>query len=130
MDFKKASISQRIKIYTIGTKIGETLESFNRLWARRVLSGGAVVLIISDGLDTGNIDLLKREIDRLHRSCYRLIWLNPNLGYEDYEPLTLGIQAIFPHVDDFLPVHNLDSLVALGKVLKNLQKKPKLMALA
>ncbi len=114
------SINDLVKDWSGGTKIGETLESFNRLWARRVLSGGAVVLIISDGLDTGNIELLSKEVDRLHRSCFRLIWLNPNLGYKDFQPLTQGIQAILPNVDDFLPIHNLNSLFELSQVLKQL----------
>ena len=116
-------VNESVKDWSGGTKIGETLQLFNRYWARRVLSRGAVVMVISDGLDTGNIEMLRREIDRLNRSCHWLIWMNPNLGYEDYEPLTQGIQTIFPHVDDFLPIHNLDSLITLGKVLKTLQKR-------
>ncbi len=116
-------INESVKDWSGGTKIGETLEQFNRFWARRVLSGGAVVMVISDGLDTGNIEMLQREIDRLTRSCHWLIWMNPNLGYEDYAPLTQGIQTILPHVDDFLPIHNLDSLITLGKVLNTLQKR-------
>ena len=113
-----------------GTKIGETLEAFNRTWARRVLNGGAVVLIISDGWDTGNIELLNKEADRLHRSCHRVIWLNPNLGYVDFQPLTQGIQTILPHVDKFLPIHNLNSLIELGRVLKQLNKKESFKAIA
>jgi len=113
-----------------GTKIGETLEAFNRTWARRVLNGGAVVLIISDGWDTGNIELLNKEADRLHRSCHRVIWLNPNLGYVDFQPLTQGIQTILPHVDKFLPIHNLNSLIELGRVLKQLDKKESFKAIA
>ena len=113
-----------------GTKIGETLEAFNRTWARRVLNGGAVVLIISDGWDTGNIELLNKEADRLHRSCHRVIWLNPNLGYLDFQPLTKGIQTILPHVDKFLPIHNLNSLTELGRVLNQLDKKESFKAIA
>ena len=113
-----------------GTKIGETLEAFNRIWVRRVLHGGAVVLIISDGWDTGNIRLLKKEADRLHRSCHHIIWLNPNLGYTDFQPLTQGVQAILPHVDKFLPIHNLNSLIELGRVLKQMNKKESFKAIA
>ena len=113
-----------------GTKIGETLEAFNRIWVRRVLNGGAVVLIISDGWDTGNIRLLKKEADRLHRSCHHIIWLNPNLGYTDFQPLTQGVQAILPHVDKFLPIHNLNSLIELGRVLKQMNKKESFKAIA
>ncbi len=79
-----------------------------------------MVLIISDGWDRGNADLLGTEIARLQRSCSRLIWLNPLLGLPDYEPMTQGLQAALPHVDDFLPVHNLESLAALGHALANL----------
>ena len=123
-------INESVKDWSGGTKIGETLETFNHMWARRVLSGGAVVLIISDGWDTGNIELLSKESDRLHRSCHRLIWLNPNLGYEDFQPLTQGIQAILPHVDDFLPIHNLNSLIDLVNILSNLDKRHTFKAMA
>ena len=112
-----------IKDWSGGTRIGETLETFNLLWARRVLGGGAVVLIISDGWDTGNVEKLKNEIDRLHRSCHRLIWLNPNLGYDDFQPLTRGVQTLLPYTDIFLPIHNLNSLVDLGKVLATLNNR-------
>lgn len=101
-----------------GTRIGEAIRRFNYDWSRRVLGQGAVVLIISDGWDRGDIDLLGREMDRLHRSCHRLIWLNPLLGGAGYEPLVRGIQAALPHVDDFLPVHNLASLEQLAATLR------------
>ena len=123
-------INDSVEDWSGGTKIGETLEEFNRTWARRVLNGGAVVLIISDGWDTGNIKLLKKEADRLHRSCHHIIWLNPNLGYMDFQPLTQGVQAILPHVDKFLPIHNLNSLIELGRVLKQLNKKESFKAIA
>ncbi|MDP6457562.1 MAG: VWA domain-containing protein [Candidatus Marinimicrobia bacterium] len=113
-------VSRAVEDWSGGTRIGEAVEEFNLLWARRVLGGGAVVLIISDGWDTGDLDTLRNEMDRLHRSVHRLIWLNPNLGYEGYEPLTQGIQTIAPHVDQFLPVHNLQSLIDLGHVLADL----------
>jgi uncharacterized protein len=102
-----------------GTRIGESLKMFNFDWGRRVLGRGAVVLIISDGWDRGDVDLLKREMARLKRNCYRLIWLNPLLGAPDYEPLTRGIQAALPHIDHFLPVHNLASLEDLTNRLSN-----------
>ncbi|HRW07129.1 MAG TPA: VWA domain-containing protein [Caldilineaceae bacterium] len=100
-----------------GTRIGEAIRTFNYDWARRVLNQGAVVMIISDGWDRGDVQLLGREMDRLHRSCHRLIWLNPLLGAEDYQPLVRGIQAALPHIDDFLPVHNLASLEQLAAIL-------------
>ena len=97
-----------------GTRIGESLKSFNFQWGRRVLGRGAVVLIISDGWDRGDPALLGREMARLQRTCHRLIWLNPLLGSASYEPLTRGITAALPHIDDFLPVHNLASLEDLA----------------
>lgn len=105
-----------------GTRTGDALKTFNYQWARRVLGQGAIALIISDGWDRGDIDLLRREMARLQRSCYQLIWLNPLLGSPNYEPLTQGIQAALPHVDHFLPVHNLVSLEQLGEVLVKLAR--------
>lgn len=103
-----------------GTRIGESLRQFNFHWARRVLGEGAVVMIISDGWDRGDIPLLQREMARLQRTCHHLIWLNPLLGSPAYEPLTQGIQAALPYVDDFRPVHNLVSLEQLGDALAQL----------
>ena len=100
-----------------GTRIGEAIKIFNYEWARRVLNQGAIVMIISDGWDRGDIALLEREMDRLHRSCHRLIWLNPLLGAADYQPLVRGIKAALPHIDNFLPVHNLASLEQLADLL-------------
>ncbi len=101
-----------------GTRIGEAIKTFNYDWGRRVLGRGAVVLIISDGWDRGDIDLLDLEMARLQRSCHRTIWLNPLLGSPGYEPLTRGMQAALPHVDAFLPVHNLASLEDLAAHLQ------------
>ncbi len=115
-------LSRNVEDWSGGTRIGDAVEKFNYHWARRVLSQGAVVIVISDGWDTGKTELLSREIERLQKSCHRLIWLNPNLGYDGYQPITQGIQTILPHVDEFLPVHNLKSLMDLGKVLANLDK--------
>ena len=100
-----------------GTRIGEALATFNRLWARRVLAQGAVVLLITDGLDRDGARGLGENMDRLHRSCRRLIWLNPLLRWEGFEPRSQGIRAMLPHVDDFRPVHNLASLRALVDLL-------------
>ena len=106
-----------------GTRIGDSLKTFNFEWGRRVLGRGAVVLIISDGWDRGDPELLKREMARLKRNCHRLIWLNPLLGAPDYEPLTRGIQAALPYVHDFLPVHNLASLEDLANRLAELDRR-------
>jgi uncharacterized protein with von Willebrand factor type A (vWA) domain len=103
-----------------GTRLGEALKSFNYEWGRRVLGQGALVLLVSDGLDRGELKLLEREMSRLQLSCQRLIWLNPLLGSRDYEPLARGMHTALPYVDDFLPVHNLASLEQLGQLLERL----------
>jgi uncharacterized protein len=103
-----------------GTRIGESLRTFNRRFARRVLGRGAVVLILSDGWERGDSALLGREMRYLNHRCHRLIWLNPLLGGQGYEPKTAGMVAALPFVDDFLSVHNVDSLEALGRHLGNL----------
>ena len=113
-------VSQEVTDWSGGTRIGESIKKFNFTWGRRVLGRGAVVLIISDGWDRGDPALLHAEMGRLHRSCYRLIWLNPLLGSARYEPLTRGMQAALPHIDDFLPVHNLASLSDLADHLQSL----------
>ena len=97
-----------------GTRIGLCLRMFNRDWSRRVLGQGAVVLLISDGLDRDAGDGLAAEVDRLHRSCRRLIWLNPLLRFDGFAPKSRGIRAILPHVDEFRPVHSLNSLQDLA----------------
>jgi uncharacterized protein with von Willebrand factor type A (vWA) domain len=102
-----------------GTRIGDSLELFNRLWARRVLGQGAVVLLITDGLDREGARGLSEATDRLRRSCRRLIWLNPLLRYAGFQPRSQGIRAMLPHVDEFRPVHNLHSLRALVETLSD-----------
>jgi len=113
-------VSRSVLDWSGGTRIGQAVKDFNFNWGRRVLGGRAVVLLISDGWDRGDPDLLQQEMARLSRSCYRLIWLNPLLGSPDYQPLTRGMQAALPYVDDFLPVHNLQSLTALAEHLQSL----------
>jgi hypothetical protein len=100
-----------------GTRIGEALKYFNKHWSRRVLGQGAVVILISDGLDRDAGRGLAIEMERLHKSCRRLIWLNPLLRFEGFEPKSQGIRAILPHVDEFRPVHNLESLAQLVAAL-------------
>ncbi|MEX2630981.1 MAG: VWA domain-containing protein [Tistlia sp.] len=106
-----------------GTRIGACLADFNRTWARRVLGQGAIVLLISDGLDREGAEGVAREMERLHKSCRRLIWLNPLLRYEGYAPKSMGAKAMLPHVDDFRSVHNLDSLEQLAAALSDLPKR-------
>ncbi len=103
-----------------GTRIGESLRTFNTDWARRVMRNGPVVLLVSDGWDRGDPIVLAQELARLRRSCRRLVWLNPLLGSASYEPLTRGMQAALRHIDDFLPVHNLASLEQLSRHLQQL----------
>lgn len=106
-------VGARVKDWGGGTRTGDALHTFNYYWARRVLGRGAVVLLITDGWDRGDPELLRTEIARLQHNCHRLIWLNPLLGAPQYEPLTRGAQALLPYVDDFLPVRNLASLEML-----------------
>ncbi len=117
------NVSKIVKDWSGGTKIGESLETFNHKWARRVLGHGAVVIIISDGWDRGSVDILRQEMARLQRMSFRLIWLNPLLGLPDYQPLTVGIQAALEYVDDFLPAHNFKSLESLGMLLADLNER-------
>ncbi len=112
-------VSKIVQDWSGGTRIGDALHFFNYTWARRVLGRGAVVLLISDGWDRGDVSVLKNEMDRLQRSCHRLIWLNPLLGSPDYRPLTIGMKTALPFIDDFLPSHNLDSLIHLGNLLSS-----------
>lgn len=100
-----------------GTRIGATLEAFNRTWSRRVLGQGAVVLLITDGLDRDDVGLLSREAERLHLSCRRLIWLNPLLRWDRFEAKAQGIRALLPHVDTFRAAHSIASLTELAASL-------------
>ena len=100
-----------------GTRIGQCLHEFNRDWSRRVLAQVPTVLLVSDGLDRDAGEGLTREIERLHKSCRTLIWLNPLLRYDKFQPLAAGIRAILPHVDEFRSVHNLESVAELATTL-------------
>jgi len=108
-----AACSAGVLDWSGGTRIATSLHMFNKHWARRVLTQGAIVLIITDGLERDPDDALAFEIDRLHRSCRRLIWLNPLLRFEGFEAKAKGIVTMLPHVDEFRPIHNLDSMAAL-----------------
>lgn len=102
-----------------GTRIGESLRVLNTRWARRTMRHGPVVVLVSDGWDRGDPAVLRRELARLRRTCHRLMWLNPLLGGADYEPLTRGMHAALPYVDDFLPAHNIASLEQLAERLNS-----------
>ena len=117
VDVALDKVAAHVTDWSGGTRIGHCLAEFNRLWSRRVLAQGAVMLFLSDGLDRDAGSGLGREMERLHKSCRRLIWLNPLLRYDQFQPKSLGIRAILPHVDEFRPAHNLNSLAELVAAL-------------
>jgi len=120
IDMALAKVGDLVQDWSGGTRIGHALHEFNRVWSRRVLAQGAVVLLITDGLDRDAGEGLEREMERLHKSCRKLIWLNPLLRYEGYAPVATGAKAMMPHVDEFRTVHNLDSLAELTEALGEL----------
>src|SRR5262245_52066971 len=125
-----AACSANVADWSGGTRIASSLHAFNKQWARRVLSQGAIVLLITDGLERDADDTLAFEIDRLHRSCRRLIWLNPLLRFHAFEARAKGVQTIMPHVDELRPIHNLESMAELVRALSGAPAKdydPRLM---
>ena len=116
-DIAVAQVVRAVAGWSGGTRIATSLHEFNRRWARRVLSSRSTVLLISDGLEHGDTAQLGFEMERLHKSCRRLVWLNPLLRFERFEPRAAGIRAMLPHTDRFLPAHNLQSLADLVGVL-------------
>ncbi len=118
VDIAMGGVSEAIADWSGGTRIGNCLREFNLRWSRRVLGQNAVVLMISDGLDGDVGEGLAEQMERLHKSCRKLIWLNPLLRYEGFEARPAGVRAMLPHVDDFLPVHNLASLVELARAIE------------
>ena len=120
IDVALEQVTDAVVDWSGGTRIGQCLHDFNRDWSRRVLTQGVVVILITDGLDREGGEGLPKEMDRLHRSSRRLIWLNPLLRYDQFEPKSQGIRAILPHVDDFRPVHNLESLAQLTHILSDI----------
>lgn len=122
-DAALASCSDAVKDWSGGTRIGEALHEFNRLWSRRVLSQGAVVLLITDGLERDDVAGLEREMERLQKSCRRLIWLNPLLRFDGFEARARGVRAMLPHVDEFRPVHTLHALADLCASLSEMRPR-------
>jgi uncharacterized protein with von Willebrand factor type A (vWA) domain len=116
-DLAVAQVMRGVQDWSGGTRITGCLHEFNRHWARRVLPGAATVLLITDGLEHGDPAPLAFEAERLHKSCRRLLWLNPLLRFDRFEPRAGGIRAMLPHVDRLLPAHNLDSLEQLVGIL-------------
>jgi len=123
LDRALESVSKGVHDFSGGTRIGDALGTFNRQWGRRVLGHGAVVIIISDGWDRGDPVHLSAELMHLRRSAHRLIWLNPLLGTEGYQPLTRGMAAALPYCDDFLTAHNVQALEDLGRLLASLDSR-------
>ena len=118
VDVALARCGREVMDWASGTRLRASFHEFNRAWSRRVLAQGAVVLLISDGLDRDPEPGLAQEAERLRKSCRRLIWLNPLLGFAQFEPRAAGIRAILPHVDEHRPVHDLASLESLASALK------------
>jgi uncharacterized protein with von Willebrand factor type A (vWA) domain len=119
IDIALTKCTESVEDWSGGTRIGDSLKDFNHFWSRRVLGQGAVMVLISDGLDRDAGRGLALEMERLHKSCRRLIWVNPLLRFEGFEPKSQGIRAILPHVDEFRPVHNLESLTELIEALNS-----------
>ncbi len=115
-----ARVSAAVSDWSGGTRIGESLRTFNRDWARRVLRSSGVVIIVSDGWDRGDPALVRREMARLQRSCHRLIWLDPLFGPDVYQPLAGGMKAAYPFIDDLVAVNDLASLQQLGDLLADM----------
>jgi len=112
-----AACSASVADWSGGTRIASSLHAFNKRWARRVLAQGAIVLVITDGLERDPDKSLAFEMDRLHRSCRRLIWLNPLLRFDAFEPRAQGVRTMLPYVDEFRPIHNLESMAELCRAL-------------
>jgi uncharacterized protein with von Willebrand factor type A (vWA) domain len=117
VDEALAKVGAAVPDWAGGTRIGASLREFNFRWARRLLAQNACVLLVTDGLDRDDADGLAAEMDRLHRACRGLVWLNPLLRYEGFEPRASGIACMLPHVDRFLPMHNVESLRGLAAAL-------------
>lgn len=117
VDAALAGVAELVPDWSGGTRIAPSLRAFNKDWSRRVLAQNPVVLLVTDGLERDPDDTLAREMDRLHRSCRRLVWLNPLLRYAAFEPRARGVKAMLPHVDEFRPVHDLASLEGLVEAL-------------
>ena len=118
-----AACSADVPDWSGGTRIASSLRAFNKQWARRVLSQGAVVLLITDGLERDADDTLSFEMDRLHRSCRRLVWLNPLLRFDGFEARAKGIRTMLPQVDELRPIHNLESMTELVRALSGRPSK-------
>ena len=125
VDAALARCGAEVGDWSSGTRLTASVREFNRAWGRRVLGQGAVVLLVTDGLDREDPGELAAEVARLRRSCRRLIWLNPLLRYAGFEPRAGGVRALLPNVDEHRPVHDLDSLAALAAALAAGRGRPR-----
>jgi hypothetical protein len=122
VDLALNGVTQAVADWSGGTRIGASLREFNLRWSRRLLGQNAVVLLITDGLDRELGDDLGAQMDRLHKSSKKVIWLNPLLRFDGFEPRPAGVRAMLPHVDAFLPAHNIASLLDVGAALTGAEK--------
>ena len=125
VDRALAQVSGDVQDWDGGTRIADCLERFNVDWGRRVLAGRSVVILLSDGLERDSDSDLEFQMQRLHRTCDQLIWMNPMLRYKHFEVKAMGIRTMLPHVDLFLPAHNLESLAQLGRILRTAAVQPR-----
>ena len=129
VDEALAECSAGVKDWSGGTRIGASLHAFNREWSRRVLGQGAICVLFTDGLERDHLDQLSAEMERLHKSCRRLIWVNPLLRYSEFQAKASGVRAMLPHVDEFRPIHNLrsmaDLIAALAQEKNSLSTDPR-----
>jgi uncharacterized protein len=119
LDLVLDTISAQADNWSGGTKIGASLEEFTTYYGRLMLNGSPIILILSDGLETGDTKLLSNEMMKLHRRARKLVWLNPLKGMRGYEPLASGMQSAMPSIDHFISAHNLESLMELENILEN-----------
>jgi hypothetical protein len=113
----------RVVDWAGGTRIGASLKAYNDVWGRRALTRGAVVLVVSDGWESEDHELVGREMARLHRAAYAVVWVNPAKGGTGYEPLAAGMQAALPSIDRFVAGHNVASLEALAGLLAGIERR-------
>jgi uncharacterized protein with von Willebrand factor type A (vWA) domain len=125
VDEALAKVAEQVEDWSGGTRLGASIGTFNKVWGRRVLGQSPVVLLITDGLDRDAAEGLDHEIERLHKSCSYLMWLNPLLRYDGYQPKSLGAQALIPHVDELRSCHNLNSIEDLVDALQSIDNAPR-----
>jgi uncharacterized protein with von Willebrand factor type A (vWA) domain len=117
LEYATALLTQQVDNWSSGTKIGNCLEEFNDNYGKRMLNGSPTLIILSDGLDTGEPELLGKELQKIQGRSRKLVWLNPLKGMKDYQPIQRGMKAALPSVDDFRSAHNLNSLLELENIL-------------